>query len=177
MPKYFRSSLTSGQTKIYTNIFNIYSLLEGTAASVCPWNKNNNGNHRRTQGGVLIGFAKSMQERAQSDWSRKAHHKMTSRLVGGLLFCVKFLVAFYLKKLSVLILCAPAFIFIPDSSALLGRPRCGLSIWLSLLVIFNTLFWVYANVFPEKMADKTRKSTQSPLRRKWPPTVTRRAKH
>ena len=28
-------------------------------------------------------------------------------------------------------------------SALLGHPRCGLSIWLSLLAIFNTLFWVW----------------------------------
>ena len=34
---------------------------------------------------------------------------------------------------SVLMLCAPLFIFTSSSSALLGRPRCGLSIWLSLL--------------------------------------------
>ena len=36
----------------------------------------------------------------------------------------------------------------------LAHPRCGLSIWLSLLAIFNTLFWVYANFVHEKM-DKT----------------------
>ena len=47
-----------------------------------------------------------------------------------------------LKALSVLMLCAPVFIFTFGSSALLGRPRCGLSIWQSLLAIFNTLFWV-----------------------------------
>ena len=51
---------------------------------------------------------------------------------------------------SVLMLCAPVFIFTSGSSALLGRPRCGLSIWLSLLAIFNTLFWVYANFFTRK---------------------------
>ena len=41
----------------------------------------------------------------------------------------------------------PVFIFTSSSSALLGRPRCALSIWLSLLAVFNTLFWVYANLF------------------------------
>ena len=55
-----------------------------------------------------------------------------------------------LKKLSVLMLCVPVFIFTSGSSALLGCPRCGLSIWLSLLAIFNTVFWVYANLFHEK---------------------------
>ena len=29
---------------------------------------------------------------------------------------------------SVLMLCVPVFLFTPGSSALLGRPRCGLSI-------------------------------------------------
>ena len=51
------------------------------------------------------------------------------------------------EALSVLMLCAPVFIFTSGSSALLGRPRCGLSIWLLLLAIFNTLFWVYTNFF------------------------------
>ena len=37
------------------------------------------------------------------------------------------------EALSVLMLCAPVFIFISGSSALLGCPHCGLSIWLSLL--------------------------------------------
>ena len=45
------------------------------------------------------------------------------------------------KALSVLMLCV--FIFTPGSSALLEHPRCGLSIWLLLLVILNTLLWVY----------------------------------
>ena len=39
----------------------------------------------------------------------------------------------------------PVFIFTSGSSVLLGYPCCGLSIWLSLLGIFNTLFWVYDN--------------------------------
>ena len=34
----------------------------------------------------------------------------------------------HLKKLSVLMLCTPVFIFTSGSSALLGHPRCGLSI-------------------------------------------------
>ena len=66
------------------------------------------------------------------------------------------------EALSVLMLCAPVFIFTSGSSALLGRPRCGLSIWLSLLAIFNTLFWVYANCFHEK-TDKTRKYSKSAI--------------
>ena len=44
-------------------------------------------------------------------------------------------------------LCAPVFIFTSGSSALLGRPRCGLLTCQSLLAIFNTLFWVYADFF------------------------------
>ena len=48
---------------------------------------------------------------------------------------------YYFKEaLSVLMLCTSVFIFTSGSSALLGRPRCGLSIWLSLLATFNTLF-------------------------------------
>ena len=38
-----------------------------------------------------------------------------------------------LEALSVLMLCAPVFIFTSGSSAFLGRPRCGLSAWLSLI--------------------------------------------
>ena len=62
--------------------------------------------------------------------------------------------------LSVLMLCAPVSIFTSGSSALLGRPRCGLSIWLSLLAIFNTLFWFF--FFHEK-TDKTRKYSKSAI--------------
>ena len=60
------------------------------------------------------------------------------------------------EALSVLMLCAPVFIFTSGSSALLGRPRHGLSIWLWLLDIFNKLFWVFADFFHEK-TDKIRK--------------------
>ena len=69
-----------------------------------------------------------------------------------------------LKKLSILLLmlCAPVFIFTSGSSTLLGRPCCGLSIRLSLLAIFNTLFWVYANYFHKK-TDKTRKYSKSAI--------------
>ena len=70
--------------------------------------------------------------------------------------------ACFKEVLSVLMLCTPVFIFTSGSSALLGHPRCGLSIWLSLLAIFNTLFWVYANFFHEK-TDKTRKYSKSAI--------------
>ena len=66
------------------------------------------------------------------------------------------------EALSVLMLCAPVFIFTSGSSALLGRPRCGLSIWLSLLVIFNTAFWIYAFLFHEKTG-KTREYSKSAI--------------
>ena len=59
-------------------------------------------------------------------------------------------------------LCAPVFSLTSGSSALLGRPHCGLSIWLSLLAIFNTLFGVYANLFHEKK-DKTREYSKSAI--------------
>ena len=59
-------------------------------------------------------------------------------------------------------LCAPVFIFTSSSSALLGRPLCAISIWLSLLAIFNALFWVYASCFQEK-TDKTRKYSKSAI--------------
>ena len=59
-------------------------------------------------------------------------------------------------------LCAPVFIFTSGSSALLGHPRYGLSIWLSLLAIFNTLLWVYANLFHEE-TDKARKYSKSAI--------------
>ena len=66
------------------------------------------------------------------------------------------------EAFSVLMLWAPAFLFTLGSSALLERPRCGLWIWLSLLAIFNPLFWVYANCFHEK-TDKTRKYLKSAI--------------
>ena len=44
----------------------------------------------------------------------------------------------------------------------LRAPRCGLSIWLSSLARFNTLFWVYVNYFHEK-TDKTRKYSKSAI--------------
>ena len=51
-------------------------------------------------------------------------------------FCLQF---HFKEALSVLMLCAPVFIFASGSLALLERPH-GLSIRLSLLAIFNTLF-------------------------------------
>ena len=71
------------------------------------------------------------------------------------------------EALSVLMLCAPVFIFTSSSSALSGRPRCGLLIWLSLLATFSTLFWVYAVYFVlffyffQKKTDKTWKYLKS----------------
>ena len=64
------------------------------------------------------------------------------------------------EALSVLMPCAPVFIFTSGSPALLGRPHCSLAIWLLLLAIFNTLFWVYVNLFHEK-TDKTGKYSKS----------------
>ena len=58
-----------------------------------------------------------------------------------------------------LMLCAPVFIFSSDSSAPLGRPR-GLSVWLSLLAIFNKLFWVYVKFFTRKRTKQ--ENTSSP---------------
>ena len=64
------------------------------------------------------------------------------------------------KALSVLMLCAPVFIFTSGSSALLGSPRCVLSIWLSPRPIFNALFSVYANCFTIKRTKH--ENTRSP---------------
>ena len=52
-----------------------------------------------------------------------------------------------LKKLSLLMLLAPVFIFPSGSSALLGCPHCGLSVWLLLLAIFSTLSEFMSIVF------------------------------
>ena len=63
------------------------------------------------------------------------------------------LVSCFKEVLSVSMLCMPMFIFTSGSSAILGCPFCGLSIWLSLLHI---VFWVNVNCFQEK-TEKTRK--------------------
>ena len=67
-----------------------------------------------------------------------------------------------------------------SSSDLLGAPRCGLSIWPSLLAISNTRFWVYANFVHEKTY-KTRKYSKSAIfvsgYRKCPLMISRCAKH
>ena len=70
----------------------------------------------------------------------------------------------HITSLSVLMLYAPVLIFTSGSSGLLGRLRCGLSIWLSLLAIFNTLSGVYAKLFHEKNG-QSRKIVQV---REWP---------
>ena len=60
-------------------------------------------------------------------------------------------------------LCAPVLTFTSSSSALLGCPRCGLSIWLSLLATLNTLFWVYGKSFFHEKIDKARKYSKSAI--------------
>ena len=65
-------------------------------------------------------------------------------------------------------LCAPVFIFTSSSSALLGLPRCGLSIWLSLLQFFSRENEQNLNILEVH---------HSRMIRKWSPTFTRRAKH
>ena len=59
------------------------------------------------------------------------------------------------EVLSVLMLCVPVFIFTSGSSALWACPPCGLSIWLSLVALFNTLFSVYAKFFMRKWTKHT----------------------
>ena len=56
---------------------------------------------------------------------------------------------------SVLELCAAVFTFTSGSSALLGRPRCGLSI--CHYVPYSIHFWVYANFFHEKNGQNAKK--------------------
>ena len=58
-------------------------------------------------------------------------------------------------SLSINALRACVYIYIRQLSSF-RAPTLWLSIWLSLLAIFNTLFWVYFNLFHEK-TDKTRK--------------------
>ena len=60
------------------------------------------------------------------------------------------------ESLSVLMLCTPVCIFTSGSSALLGHPHCGLSIWLSLLAIFSTLFRVYTHLFARDNRQNTK---------------------
>ena len=67
-------------------------------------------------------------------------------------------------------LCAPVFIFISGSSALLGRPCCVLLIWLSLLALSNTLFWVYA-IFSPQRNTKILEVHHCCTIQKWPPMV------
>ena len=85
--------------------------------------------------------------------------------------------------LRVLMLCAPMFIFTCTSvrSALLGHPRFGLSIWLSLLAMFNTFFWVYAICFFFSRGNgwntKILEVRHFRMIRKWPPTIIRCPNH
>ena len=86
----------------------------------------------------------------------------------------QFLVLFK-ETLLLLMLCAPVFIFISSNSALLGCPRCGLSVWLSLLAIFNALLSLCQLLQEEStIILGVRHFRMTP---KWPPTVIRRAKH
>ena len=82
------------------------------------------------------------------------------------------------EALSVLMLCAPVFIFTSGSSALLGRPRCGYR--------SDCHYLPYSIHFSEFMSICSRENGQntkilevchSRMIRKWPRTVTRRAKH
>ena len=41
--------------------------------------------------------------------------------------------------------------------------RCGLSIWLSLLAIFNTIFWIDTNFYFHEVTDKTREYSKSAI--------------
>ena len=81
--------------------------------------------------GSLLSLPRSCRHFA---WWR--HLTTTTRMHFSAIFVMQICVTherFFLKEaLSVLMLCAPLFMFTSRSSALLGRPRCCLSIWLSL---------------------------------------------
>ena len=79
---------------------------------------------------------------------------------------------------------ACVYIYIRQLGSFRGRQHGGLSIWLLLLAVFNTLFWVYAflsflSFFPPFFHEKWKKLEVRHFRMawKWPSTVTRRAKH
>ena len=75
----------------------------------------------------FVGFFLDCAFRTLIGWTGKVRSRGWNRI------CKNSLIAVWgLKKLSV-------FIFTSGSSAILGRSCCGLSIWLSLLAIFNTL--------------------------------------
>ena len=78
------------------------------------------------------------------------------------------------EVLSVLMLCAPVFIFTSGSSALLGRQR---QLWLIDLTVATCRIQVYAFFVSRVNGQNTRilEVRHFHLIRKWPPTVTSRA--
>ena len=71
--------------------------------------------------------------------------------------CVVFTWIYQRRNSSVLMmLCAFVFIFTSGSWALLGRPRCGLSIWLSLITMFNTFFLSLCQRFSRENGQNTK---------------------
>ena len=78
------------------------------------------------------------------------------------------------RELSVLMLCVPEFMLTSGSSAPLGRPRCGLSIRLSLLVMFNRVCQLFSGENGQNT--KILEGRHFRMIWKWPPMVTRRAK-
>ena len=61
------------------------------------------------------------------------------------------------EALSLWMLCAPVFIFTSDSSALLGRPRCG------HYLPYSIHFWVYAIFFFMRKRTKHKKILKSAI--------------
>ena len=85
---------------------------------------------------------------------------------------------FKLKEaLSELMLCVPVFIFTSGSSALLGKLRCVLSVWLWLLAIFNPLGLCQFFSWENGQNTKILEVRHFPVIGKWLLTVTRCAKH
>ena len=126
------------------------------------WRARANGANPHGKGNVPLSQRGGAQSHSKTDWGADTYPLLliplsvlcripdTTSLENSSIFGSK-------EALSVLMHCAPVFVYI-SSSALLGRPRCGLSMWLSLLSIFNTIFWVFKFlffIFHEKM-DKTR---------------------
>ena len=84
------------------------------------------------------------------------------------------------SSLSINALWACVYIFTSGSSALSGRPRCGLSIWLPLLAIYSTIH--FSEFMPICFMRKWTNMRTLEVRhfhkiQKWLPMVTRCAKH
>ena len=133
-------------------LFCLFVCVSVTCFRVTTKNPKKSKKRRRTQSSTKM--------LRRSTWRAEGPAETANQMNQG--YGCGFTLCYHLVKeaFSILMLCTPGFIFTSGSSALLGRPRCGLSNWQSLLAVFNTLFRVSASFSNEK-TDKTR-DTRSP---------------